>query len=102
MTALRVCKPACLNLDVLLLLLPLLVLQSLFMSMDKDNDGRLSAADLHRAIEQVRAVQRVSLCTFVPPAFGMHGFFTLQDSWNHSQQHGVCDAGCGVGRRGES
>lgn len=27
--------------------------QSLFMSMDKDNDGRLSASDLHRAIEQV-------------------------------------------------
>jgi hypothetical protein len=33
----------------------LLLLQSLFMSMDKDNDGRLSAADLHRAIEQVCA-----------------------------------------------
>jgi Ca2+-binding EF-hand superfamily protein len=31
------------------------VTQSLFMSMDKDDDGRLSAADLHRAIEQVGA-----------------------------------------------
>lgn len=28
-------------------------LQVLFMSMDKDNDGRISAADLHSAIEQV-------------------------------------------------
>lgn len=27
--------------------------QSLFMSMDKDGDGRISAQDLHRAIEQV-------------------------------------------------
>jgi hypothetical protein len=36
-----------------------LLLQSLFMSMDKDDDGRLSAADLHRAIEQVRAEQRI-------------------------------------------
>lgn len=28
-------------------------LRSLFMSMDKDDDGRISAGDLHRAIEQV-------------------------------------------------
>jgi hypothetical protein len=37
-------------------LLSCAVMQSLFMSMDKDNDGRLSAADLHRAIKQVGAL----------------------------------------------
>jgi len=41
---------------------PVLLLQSLFMSMDKDDDGRISAGDLHRAIEQVGYADSKGLC----------------------------------------